>query len=88
MPYNLDGLTASEIDLLKVEVEKKLQQAQMALHIVEIEELELAKQIVLLQAQRKDLQITLSKARQVVRTLNLDIKIMTSAFWAAKEGGI
>jgi len=88
MPYNLDGLTASEIDLLKVEVEKKLQQAQMALHIVEIEELELAKQIVLLQAQRKDLQIALSKARQVVRTLNLDIKIMTSAFWAAKEGGI
>jgi len=88
MPYNLDGLTASEIDLLKVEVEKKLQQAQMALHIVEIEELELAKQIVLLQAQRKDLQIALSKARQVVRTLNLDIKIMTSAFWAAKDIGL
>ena len=88
MPYNLDGLTASEIDLLKVEAEKELQRAQGALHIIEIEELTLAKEIVLLQARRKDIQIALSKARQVVRTLNLDIKIMTSAFWAAKEGCI
>jgi len=88
MPYNLDGLTASEIDLLKVEAEKELQRAQGALHIIEIEELTLAKEIVLLQARRKDIQIALSKARQVTRTLNLDIKIMTSAFWAAKEGGI
>ena len=83
----LNNLSASEIDNIKVETEKKLQKAQANLHTIELEELVLAKQIVILQGQRKDLQIAGSKAKQIVRTLNLDIKIITSAFWNAKNGG-
>lgn len=83
--YNFEAMTASQIDALKVEQEKKLKEAQNNLHIVELEELELAKQIVDLQSKRKTLQIAISKARQIVRTLNLDIKIITSAFWAARD---
>jgi len=79
-------MTASEIDLKKVEVEKELQIAQDSLHKVEIKELEIAKEIIILQGQRKDLQIVLSKAKQIVRTLNLDIKILTSEFWRARDG--
>ena len=81
----LGDKTAQEIDDLKVETEKKLQKAQFDLHTVEIEELELAKKIVTLQAQRKDLQIAISKAKQIVRTLNLDIKILISAYWKARN---
>ncbi len=80
------NMTASEIDLKKVEVEKELQKAQDSLHNVEIEELEMGKKIIILQGQRKDLQIALSKAKQIVRTLNLDIKILTSEFWRARDG--
>lgn len=80
------NMTASEIDNLKVEKEKELKIAQQALYEVELKELELAKQIVILQGQRKDLQIAISKARQIVRTLNLDIKIIISEFWRAKDG--
>lgn len=81
-------LTASEIDLQKVEKEKELRQAQAELHSVELAELELSKTIIQLQGKRKDLQIAISKARQIVRTLNLDIKILTSDFWAARNGGV
>ena len=83
----LNNLSASEIDNIKVEKEKELQKAHANLHEVELKELEIAKQIVVLQGQRKDLQIAGSKAKQIVRTLNLDIKIITSAFWNAKNGG-
>ena len=78
-------MNANEIDLLKVEKEKELKEAQGNLHKVELEELEIAKKIIILQAQRKDLQIAASKARQIVRNLNLEIKILISEFWRAKE---
>jgi hypothetical protein len=86
VPFDLVNKTAAEIDNLKVEKEKELQAAQANLYEVEIKELQIAKQIIDLQSQRKDLQIVASKARHIVRTLGLDIKIYTSAFWSAKNG--
>lgn len=82
------NLSATEIDQLKVEKEKELQKAQADLHEVELAELEIGKKIITLQGQRKDLQIAASKAKQVVRTLSLDIRILTSEFWNARNGGI
>ena len=85
MNINFTNMTASQIDNLKVEKEKELQKAQAQLHEIELKELELAKRIVILQGERKDYQIAQSKARQIVRTLNLDIKIIISKFWQAKD---
>ena len=84
-PSDCVNLTASQIDNLKVEKEKELQQAQAQLHEVELKELELSKQIIILQGQKKDFQISICKARQIVRTLALDIKILISEFWQAKD---
>jgi molybdopterin-biosynthesis enzyme MoeA-like protein len=81
-----ESMNSTEIDLLKTEKEKELREAQKNLHEVELAELELSKQIVDLQAQRKPLQIAISKARHTVRTLSLDIKILISEFWAARNG--
>jgi DNA-directed RNA polymerase len=80
-----ENMTASQIDGLKVEKEKELQEAQNNLYEVEHEELLVSKRIVMLQAEKKDYQIAASKARQIVRTLNLDIKILTSEFWRARD---
>jgi hypothetical protein len=80
-----ENLTASQIDEKKVELEKQLKIAQENLYNVELKELEISKEIVTLQGQKKDFQIAASKARQIVRTLNLDIKILTSEFWRAKD---
>ena len=79
------NMTASEIDLEKVAKEKEYKQALSTLHEIEIAELELAKEIVKLQAQRKELQIAASKARHIARTLAIEIRIFTSMFWAAKD---
>jgi hypothetical protein len=84
---DLDNKTAEEIDNLKVEKEKELQAAQNSLAVIEQEELEIGKQIINLQGRRKDLQIAASKAKQIVRTLTLDIRILTSKFWSVKNGG-
>lgn len=82
---DVTNLTASQIDQKKCEEEKKLIEAQNNLHKVEIEELELGKQIIMLQAQRKDLQIAASKAKQIVRELAANVRIMTSQFWQARD---
>ncbi len=81
-----DNMTASEIDNCKVEKEKEYQEALNNLQEVSLKELEIAKRIVALQSQRKDYQIAISKARHIVRTLAIDIKILTSLFWKAKNG--
>ncbi len=83
-----DNMTASEIDNLKVEKEKAYQSALNDLHEVELKELEIAKRIVALQSQRKDYQIAKEKARHIVRTLAIDVKILTSLFWKARNGGL
>ena len=78
------NMTAEEIDNEKCKKEAELQEAQKSLSAIEVADLEIGKKIVLLQVQRKDLQIALSKAKQVVRTLALEIKIATSYFWKVK----
>jgi hypothetical protein len=85
MPTDTTNLTASEIDNLRVEKEKELLQAQDNQSKIEIEDLELAKQIVLLQVKRKEVQQAISKGKQGVRTLALDVRILTKKFWEAKD---
>jgi len=80
-----ENLTASQIDNLRVEKEKELLHSQDNLSKLEIEDLELAKKIVLLQVERKGLQQSISKGKQIVRTLALDVRILTKKFWEAKD---
>jgi hypothetical protein len=82
---NTVNMTATEIDNLKCDTERKLKVAQAALSEVELQELELSKSICELQLRRKGLQIAISKAKHIVRQLSLDIKIQTSEFWRAKD---
>lgn len=80
--------TAQELDNEKVEKEKELKLAQQNLYQVEQAELELARQMAQLQAQRKDYQVAISKAKHIVKMLNIDIRILESQFWSAKNGGV
>lgn len=84
-PEDCVNMTASQIENIRVEKEKELLQAQDNLSKVEIEDLEIAKQIVLLQIKRKDLQIAISKGKQAVRILALDVRILTTKFYQAKD---
>jgi len=80
-----NNMTSDQIDTIKVEKEKEYRTAQEVLNTVELRELELAKEICKLQLERKSLQIAISKAKHNVRTLAIDIKILTSEFWRARN---
>ena len=84
-PIDCVNLTVSEIDNHKVAAEKELLNAQDDLTKAEVEDLELAKQIVLIQLKRKDLQIVIAKGKQNVRRLALDVRIWIKEFFAAKD---
>lgn len=85
MELNTVNMTTSEIDNLKISKEKELREAQKSLYEVELKELEISKEIVNLQSQKKDFQIAASKARYIVRTLSLDIKILVGEFWRSRD---
>lgn len=82
---NTANMTATEIDALKVEHEKSLKIAQNVLNEVEVKALVISKEICELQLEKKGFQIALVKAKHNVKTLSLDIRILTSAFWNARD---
>ena len=82
----MEPRTATEIDDLKCQKETELNEAEKNLSTIVVAELEIAKKIIMLQMQRKDLQIAVSKAKQVVKTLATEISILKSKYWKAKDG--
>jgi len=87
-PSDFVNMTAAEIDNLKVEKEKALKIAQENAYKVKLEKLEIDRQIIALEGKKKDLQVALSKAQHIVGTIKIDIDILTSAFFRAKNGGL
>jgi hypothetical protein len=84
---DVQNLSSEEIDNLKVEKEKELQQANYHLGIVEEENHRIGKQILELRIKKKDSDIMLDKAKHNARRIAADIRILTSAFWASRNGG-
>ncbi len=50
--------------------------------------LELARDIINLQAKKKDLEIEASKSNHILRQLKIDISLTTKKFWSIKEQGL
>jgi len=55
---------------------------------VEQEILLLQRDILELQYKKKNLEITNSKAKHNIKQLNIEIKLLTSKFWLAKNSGL
>ena len=81
-------LTATEIDNIKVEKEKELKQLIVNHEIVEQEKLNLQREILLLQIKKKDLESMLSKSKSNIKQLQIEIGILKSQFWSARNGGL
>lgn len=82
---NLDNLSSAEIDEQICLLERDLKEAITANEIVEQERLELQKKIIRLQLEKKDLEMTLSKSHANLKTLQADIRIAKSKYWAVKN---
>lgn len=85
---DLENKSSFEIGTLKDEKEKELQKANEFLSTVKQERFRLQRQKIELSMKIKDIEISEEKASHNVRLLASDIKIMTNAFWNAKNGGL
>ena len=78
--------TLEDIDNEKTTKEKQLKSLNEDYHIVKLSHLELSRDIVEKQTEKKRLEIALEKSRHNIKQLELDIKILTNEYWRCKNG--
>jgi len=81
----LDKMLPEEIENIRVEKMKELGIAQNYTSIIEQKFLGLQLQIIKLQTEKKELEISLSKGKQNIRDLNTQVKLLTSKFWKVRN---
>jgi hypothetical protein len=84
----LDLLSSAEIGNLIAEKEKELKTMLKAKEVLDLREIELARAILQLRMEKKDVEAQCLKASTTIRTLALDLKGLVSRFWAARQSGI
>jgi len=85
---DLDKLSSAEIGTIIDQKEKELSQAIKDYYIVEQEKLILQKEILEKQTKKKDLEISLSRSGHNLKQLGIELKLLRSKFWSAKNGGL
>lgn len=81
----LEQKTDEEIENIRVEKLNELNTRQDYAALIKEEILKIQFNIIDLQKKKKELEISYEKAAQVVRQLNIQIKILTSKFWSARN---
>lgn len=84
---NLKNLSSADISNLIAEQEKELGVATSAFYDVEQEKLLLQRQILELRIKQKDLEVSLSKAGQNLKKMQMELKVLRNFFWQARESG-
>ena len=84
----IDNKSSAEIANEIVERENLLTSALGNQYTVEQAILTLQRDILGLQSRKKDLEIDNSKAKHIVRKLQIEIKLLEKSFWKAKNGGL
>lgn len=82
----LDSMSPEEIENIRVEEMKELGIIQNHTALVEQEFLGKQLAIIKLQTEKKELEIALSKGKQVIRDKQTRLKILLSKFWYVKNG--
>ena len=85
---SMDNRTSAEIANEIVERENLLTSALGNQYTVEQAILTLQRDILGLQSRKKDLEIDNSKAKHIVRKLQIEIKLLEKSFWKAKNSGL
>ena len=80
----LDALSPDAIENIRVAAMKELETHQNHCALVEQDYFDKQLKIIDLSKEKKELEIQLSKSKQIIRQLNTQIKILTSKFWTAR----
>lgn len=81
----LDTMTPEEIENIRVEKLKALEVCQNHCAIIEQKFFDIQLKIISLQKEKKELEITLSKAKQMIRQLKTQCDVLRSKFWNNKN---
>ena len=81
----LDGLDEDTLDNMKVEIDKELIIANSHFGLVESKDFELGKKILELRIQKNDNQIVLGKAKDNIKKLSIQRRILESLFWKKRN---
>jgi hypothetical protein len=84
-PKDLERQSSEEIDEIIVEREKELQTANHHYAIVIEESHNLTRQMLEMRIRKNSNAIMVEKAKENVKRLESDLRILRSAFWAAKN---
>lgn len=76
--------TLEEISNEIVVKQKEVKIAMQNQYIIEDKIMHLQKDIISKQGEKKDLEIIAGKGKHNIRQINIDIKMLTAAFWDAK----
>jgi len=82
----VEKMTPEEIENVRVEILKELQTLEDNHQIVKDEYMQKSRQIITLEGERKDLQISLSKSSHSIKNKKNDLQILETKFWQAKRG--
>ncbi len=80
------AMSLEEIENLRVEVQTELSALTKTYGVIEQGYLDKQREIITLQGAKKDLEIELSKSKQAIRQLKLQVDMLTNAFWRKKNG--
>ena len=76
-----------EIENLIVEKEKELAVLHDNLSTVEQEKLHIQRSILELQLQKKDLEMSIDKAKNALKQKNIELSLLNKRFWSEKRSG-
>ena len=86
--YDCGNMTSVEIGNVIAEKEKELSEAIRTQQTVDLAILEISKKILDLQRDKKDLQISDSKAKYIVKDVTGQLRYLKNKFWSAKNEGL
>ena len=81
-------MNSAEISQQLSDLENEYKQALENHFQVEQAILELARDIINIQAKKKSLEIDASKSNHILRQLKIDISLKTKEFWATRQQGL
>lgn len=84
---DIGNKSSLEISDMIDEKEKELSDIMVDQNTVDLEIIGISKNILELQGKKKDLQLADSKAKHLIKTLNIQLRFLRNQFWRVKNEG-
>lgn len=81
----IERMPPEDIENIRVEIIKELQTLEDTMQLVKDEYDQKSKEMIMLEGEKKDLSIALSKARHLIKKKRNEIEILQTKFWQKRR---